>query len=208
MSRSLFVAAALPLLLTACGGGGGGTTNPPPAKNLGSITVTPTTMNLTAGNTSLITAQGLDDSNAALSGVTFGFVSNNTTVADVSSSGNVIGLVAGSATITVTGTLSGVSKTQTVAVTVSGALPLAASVSGGATVFTFSPQIVAIGRTGTVTWSFGATAHNVTFEPANGVPNGIGTGENLTASRTFNTAGNFSYQCSLHAGMGGTVYVR
>jgi plastocyanin len=71
----------------------------------------------------------------------------------------------------------------------------------------FSPSTVTIARTGAVTWSNeSAVLHNVTFTeagaPAN-IPN-MGAGSTV---RTFPTAGSFSYQCTNHAGMNGTVTV-
>ena len=71
----------------------------------------------------------------------------------------------------------------------------------------FSPSTVTIARTGTVTWSNeSAVLHNATFTvagaPAN-IPN-MGAGN---TGRTFPTAGSFSYQCTNHAGMSGTVTV-
>jgi plastocyanin len=67
---------------------------------------------------------------------------------------------------------------------------------------------VAIAAGGTVTWTFGSVEHNVNFGGSGGAPSNISTSSNTTAARTFNTAGNFSYDCNLHAGMTGTVIVR
>ena len=193
----------------ACGGGGdgGGTTNPPP-RTLGSITANPTTMNLSGGETAEITVQALDTEGAAIAGVQgFTFVSSAPTVADVSSSGTVVGLSDGQSTITVSLTRDGVTKTATVAVTVAGNLPTTASVSAGAG-NTFSPALVAIAAGGTVTFSIGATQHNVTFENRPGAPANIPSGTNLQENRTFPTAGDFDYTCTLHSGMDGQVIVR
>lgn len=72
----------------------------------------------------------------------------------------------------------------------------------------FSPNQVRVRRGGTVTWSNSTgIAHSVTFTNAAGVPASVpspAAGEN---SRTFNTSGTFSYQCTHHAGMAGTVTV-
>ena len=80
----------------------------------------------------------------------------------------------------------------------------------GTAVFAFSPGAVSITRGGTVTWSNGgSTVHNVTFSTS-GSPANI---SNFTASsgaqtRTFPNAGTYSYQCTNHAGMNGTVTVQ
>lgn len=74
--------------------------------------------------------------------------------------------------------------------------------------FAFSPSAVTITKGGTVTWNNGgATAHNVTFTTA-GAPTSIGNFTSSSTSRTFPTAGTYSYQCTNHAGMSGTVTVQ
>jgi plastocyanin len=59
-----------------------------------------------------------------------------------------------------------------------------------------------------VTWNFnaGVTAHNVTWETV-GSPAGIGSTTNASVGRQFTTTGTFSYHCSLHPGMTGSVTV-
>jgi plastocyanin len=92
--------------------------------------------------------------------------------------------------------------------TVTGTLGLSANVAAGAS-NDFQPQVVAIARTGSVTWSFGTVQHNVMFGSAPGAPANIpNSSPNTTVSRQFNTAGTFPYDCNLHAGMVGTVIVR
>ena len=80
----------------------------------------------------------------------------------------------------------------------------------GTATFSFSPAAVTVARGGTVTWSNeGATAtHNVTFAATAGAPTNIGNFPSGTASRTFNTAGTYSYQCTNHSGMSGSVTVQ
>lgn len=74
--------------------------------------------------------------------------------------------------------------------------------------FSFSPSSVTITKGGTVTWNnTGSTVHNVTFTTA-GAPSGIGNFSSGSNSRTFPTAGTYSYQCTNHAGMQGTVTVQ
>jgi plastocyanin len=89
-----------------------------------------------------------------------------------------------------------------------GAPPMTATVNA-TTANTFTPSSVVIGVGGTVTFAFGDVAHNVFFDntPA-GAPDAIpGTNANMTAARTFTTAGTFEYDCHLHPGMKGTVVV-
>jgi plastocyanin len=85
--------------------------------------------------------------------------------------------------------------------------PQTASVTASATANTFSPSTVTIARGGTVTWTFGARPHNVTFG-ATGAPASVPTTTNAQVARQFPTAGSFAYDCTLHAGMSGTVVVQ
>lgn len=75
----------------------------------------------------------------------------------------------------------------------------------------FSPvsDTIAVGGTVTWTWSAGSNPHNVTFAPAAGAPSDIGTRSNAGSdSRTFNTAGLFNYECTVHAGMNASIRVQ
>lgn len=73
---------------------------------------------------------------------------------------------------------------------------------------TFSPSTVTITRTGTVTWTNGTgTAHNVTFA-GSGAPASIADHSSGSNARTFANAGTFSYQCTNHSGMTGSVTVQ
>jgi plastocyanin len=174
---------------------------------LGSIVATPTVLNLAAGQTQSITMVALDVNNAAIAAATgYGFSSTSTAVAVVSAGGAVTAVSAGNATINVTLTREGVTKTTTVAVAATGTLPTTAQVAAGNLTNDFTPALVAIQRTGTITYTFGATQHNVTFN-GGGAPQDIGNSTNTTVARTFNAAGSFSYSCTLHSGMNGSVLV-
>ena len=198
-------AIALLSFLAACSGGEDDGVQPSTV-TLASITV-PATLAVTAGGQQTINAQGIGDNGQPLSGVTFSFVSGTPSVAAVTSAGVVVGLTAGSSTVTVTGSRSGVSRTAPVTVTVTGTLGTAAGVTAGAASNTFTPALVAVARGGTVSWTFGALVHNVEFGGAAGAPTNIGNTSNNTVARTFANAGTFNYVCSLHAGMTGTVIV-
>ncbi|MGH7462040.1 MAG: cupredoxin domain-containing protein [Longimicrobiales bacterium] len=84
--------------------------------------------------------------------------------------------------------------------------PSAAQVVAG-TDNTFQPNSADIALGGTVTWVFQSVTHNVTFASGTGVPGNIGNTTNASVSRTFSTAGTFTYDCTLHAGMTGRVIV-
>jgi plastocyanin len=165
-------------------------------------------MNLGAGSTQTIAVSALDTQGAAILTFTPTFtLPAGTTVAEVDNTGTVLGLTAGATTITVSVTLGAVTRTASVAVSVTGSLPNSANVSTQSG-DTFTPNRVAISRGGQVTWTFGATIHNVTFGGTAGAPANINNTSGSQESRTFASNGNYSYNCTLHAGMNGQVIVR
>lgn len=201
---TVFVAAA-------CGGGGGdgGTTNPPPTQTLGEIRPTPATVNLLAGQSTTITVAAINTSGGTISNAgTPQFTTQAATIAEVNAQGVVFGVSAGTTSISISLSFGGVTKTATVPVVVTGTLGTTATVTASSAANTFNPQIVGVARGGSVTWSFSAVEHNVTFSGGGGAPANIPNTVNNSVSRTFGTAGNFPYDCSLHAGMTGTVIVR
>ena len=77
------------------------------------------------------------------------------------------------------------------------------SVTVGKTFFHPAATTVAVGSTVTWTWA-GGVRHNVTFD------DGVASATQATGtySRTFNTAGTYSYHCTIHGTMmSGTVTV-
>lgn len=77
------------------------------------------------------------------------------------------------------------------------------SIAIGDNYFSPSSTTVPVGTAVTWTWSTGTT-HNVTFD------DGAASGDRSsgTYTRTFNTAGTYQYQCTIHAGMKGTIVVQ
>jgi plastocyanin len=74
----------------------------------------------------------------------------------------------------------------------------------------FSPSTLTINAGEAVTFAFGSVAHNVAFDNRNtDTPADIG-GFNTSTSipRTFSTAGTYTYHCTIHPFMMGTVVVR
>jgi plastocyanin len=60
-----------------------------------------------------------------------------------------------------------------------------------------------------VTFAFGSVGHNVFFDAATGAPADIsGVNANTSVTRTFDTAGTFTYTCHIHPGMQGKVVVQ
>jgi plastocyanin len=214
MKVTRWACVAVTSAIIGCGGGGdddGGTNPPPPpppTQTLGSITTSVTNLSINAGSSQTITVSAFDQSGAAITNFPApSFTSTTATVAEVDGSGTVLALQAGNSAINVSVTMAGVTRTATVNVTVTGTLPLQANVSttqGDV----FTPNKVIVGQGGQVTWTFGATEHTVVFSTA-GAPAGITSGGvSSSVSRTFAQAGNFSYVCTIHAGMNGQVMVR
>lgn len=205
--------------MLGCGGGGGdddgGTTGPPPppppgnTQTLGSITTSVQALSLTAGGTSVITVQALDINGAPMANPPSAvFTSLNGTIAEVDNAGSVLALSAGTTNINVGMTIGGVTKNATVGVTVTGALSNVGDVVASSGDYIFTPKTVAIQAGGTVTWNFGGLGHTVTFAATPGAPASIAESYSTTVSRTFPTAGSFTYNCTIHAGMSGRVVVR
>lgn len=76
----------------------------------------------------------------------------------------------------------------------------------------FSPATVQIDAGDTVRFNIVPAAngdgHDVTFDPAPGVPKSITVTRDSIISRVFNTRGDFKYNCFVHPGMSGDVVVQ
>lgn len=72
----------------------------------------------------------------------------------------------------------------------------------------FSPYPVAVAPGGTVTFAFGSVPHNVYFDAKPGAPADIpGVNSNVSTTRTFATAGTYTYRCRIHRAMRGSIVV-
>ncbi len=203
-------AAIMLLGIAACGGGGTTPTpQPNPAQTLSTIRLASNAVSLSAGSTSNLAPVALDASGRTISGASgYTYTSSAPAVAEAQTSGAVLGIGAGSSTVTVSLTRDGVTATSAAIVTVTGTLPVTATVAAGNADQTFAPATVVVARNASVTYTFGALLHNVTFRAAAGAPASIANSTNSSAARSFPTAGDFPFDCSLHAGMTGTVVVR
>lgn len=72
----------------------------------------------------------------------------------------------------------------------------------------FTPEQVTLRLGGTVTWTneTGLT-HNVTFGAADGAPQNVANNASGSSQRTFAKAGTYTYTCTNHSGMSGSVVV-
>lgn len=196
-------------IVAACGGGGGGngTTNPPPPATVSFVSLTRTNVLLKPTETTSITATPKDASGNALTGhaVTW-TVLPATGVANITPNGASV-TISGAANGTATVTATSDTKTADVHVTVSSTIPASADVAVGANGNTFTPADADITSGGAVNFSWNGVTHNVTWQttPAS-VPN-IPDRSSGTVSVTLNQAGTYSYHCTIHPGMEGTVTV-
>jgi plastocyanin len=195
LKRSLLILAAG----VACGGG----TTEPKVDNdtvITAVTIAATATTLEPGTTAQLTATARNSAGGALPGAAT-WSSSNQAVATVSGTGLVTAVANGNATITAT--ISGVTGTRSIVVgkiTPEGDAVIEASGT------TFTPSQVDILVGGQVTWTFNGE-HNVTFTTAASAPSNIPNTSSGSVSRTFNDAGNFIFNCTLHPGMQGTVIV-
>lgn len=171
---------------------------------LTSVTVTPAGPSVTVGGTVQLTASAQDQyGNAFAANITW--ASSDSTKAIVNNTGLVTGVSAGAPQITATATGGGVTVPRSVTVTVTAVAPSGADVLA-TTSNTFAPATVDISVHQSVNWTF-QTTHNVTFTGGSGAPSNIPDTGSGTVSRTFDAAGTFTYVCTLHGGMTGTVIV-
>jgi plastocyanin len=100
-------------------------------------------------------------------------------------------------------TAGGVTATGTTTVSVQ-VPPATAAVS--APELAFQPKEVDVSAAGVVTWYFGQIHHSVTFTIA-GAPADVPELRNGSAAREFPDPGTFTYRCTIHPSMTGTVRV-
>ncbi len=173
-----------------------------------SVAITPDSASILEGDTIRLIATARDQHGSVMAGLGPAvFTTSDASVASVNGGGVVTGVVEGTATIRASVTQTGVTHTAAATVTV------AARAANTTTVTTpnlrFSPQSVTVPVGGTVTWQFSESVHNVKFNgaaPAGGdVPD---QNPGTSASRTFATAGTYTYACTRHNGMVGEVVVQ
>jgi plastocyanin len=207
-----FALAACALLASACGGGdGGGTTTPrvdgPPA----AVSVTLPATTLAIGDSARATAVVRDAAGHVLSGVAVTWSSSATNIASVNAStGLMRGLALGDAQISATAA-GGSAPRAASSLTVRA--PAAVTVSMFPNAFAPVSFLLAVG--GVVTYDFPpGIDHNVIFpKRANGQPLVVGSPNdilqtrNARVTRTFATAGTFTFDCTIHPGMTGEVIV-
>jgi plastocyanin len=103
-------------------------------------------------------------------------------------------------------------STSAAATTTAASAPASATVdmvAGGSAGYSFSPSTATVAKGGSVTWSNSSNApHTVTFSDSSIKSSGPDfISPNKTFKTSFAKSGRFSYSCTIHPGMTGTVVV-
>ncbi|HEY2852082.1 MAG TPA: plastocyanin/azurin family copper-binding protein [Gemmatimonadaceae bacterium] len=209
MRHAKFISLFISCVLAGCGGSGdSGGTNPPPTPVLTSVTLSKTAATLRPTESTTITATPKDQNGNAMSGQTVDWtIAPTSGIASITPNGTsvtVTGTALGSAALTATVQ----QKTATAQITVQNSFPSSADIAVGANgANAFDPQQVDIAAGGTVNFNWSGVTHNVTWQAPPVSVSNIADRSSGTVSVTLNTAGTYNYQCTLHAGMTGTVTV-
>lgn len=196
--------------ILACGGSSseGGPAGPTPVFT--SVAVTPPSPSVAVGSTTPLTASAKDQTGATFSGAPAAiWTSSDEGVATVNTDGVVSGVSAGTSTVSASITVGSITKSGSQQLSMS--VPSSTEHVTATTGLAFDPQTATILRasgSGTVTWAFQSVAHTVTWDNKPGAVADIPSSINKSVSRTFTVPGHYTYHCSIHAGMTGTVIVQ
>jgi plastocyanin len=195
VNRTTWAALLMTTFLAACGG------DPVSSNAVAAVQITAPLATLRPGQTSQFIATAVNNQGRAVSGAgVVTWASLTPTVASIDANGLVTALTVGATAITAT--VQGVQGTRVVTVL---------AVGTGAVVTmpgnSFIPFEVTIRRGEQVFFEFPQEIHNVIFANVAGAPQDIAQTRNTTIARTFNVAGRFDYDCTLHPGMVGAVVV-
>jgi plastocyanin len=203
--RALSILVFISAILIGCGGGGAADLTTPSNGAPASLALSPAAPSVAVGGRVQLTVSGKDASGTAIPDLPApSFSIADQTVATVDATGLVTALAVGTTEVTATVEGAGaVTATLTVTAPGTAAGPTVATPNE-----TFSPATVTTAPGTTVTWEISGATHNVTFTgPAPAGGNIPDTPAGNRASRTFDAAGTYSYQCTRHSGMTGTVVV-
>jgi hypothetical protein len=189
------------LLLAGCGksaDGGSITGLPKPA----SVRITVPAADLFVGQSVQLSATAQDDAGADLAAGDPSWTSSNSSVAQVSETGLLQAMSAGSATLTAT--IAGKSATMGVTIEELPGYDVTVQVNAA-----FTPATIIIRQNGTVHFVFSGVQQNITFSTAfPGAPTDVPNTTMGTVNRQFNTVGDFRFTSSVSAGLAGLVKVR
>lgn len=180
---------------------------------LASVAITLVDPALQLGQTTQATVTGKDGSGATLAigsrPVTWSL--SNVAIATITPAGVVTGTGVGTANLLVSVVDAGATRTASVALTVTGIPNAPVSTDISMPGLTFSPFQALVKVGGTVRFIFPTLIHNVIWDPRltgqPAAPADINNTASATISRAFPTVGVFTYKCTLHPGMDGTIIV-
>jgi plastocyanin len=191
------------LFAAACGGDKSATQPTGTTAVLTSLEISAPANTLAIQGSMQLTAAPKDQNGVAFP-ATVSWTSGSNFVATISNGGLVSGVAGGEAyMIAAAGSL----KDSTLITVVSGAFPSTAEVD--MLPASYSPVQTDIVAGGVVQFVFPGLGHNVFFNATPvGAPADIpGIVANQTVARTFSTKGTFTYNCTIHPGMTGTIVV-
>lgn len=198
--RALGLLLAVGTLLAGCGGGDDSTgVGPRPER----IVISAVNLPVFVGQSMQLEAWGVDAAGDEIAAGDPVWSSGNPAVAEVTPTGLLTAVSAG--TVSVTATING--RSGSLPLTVENLPPSSVTVTmAGAT---FSPADVTIRVNGSVVFTFPATAHDIVFATTTpGAPADIPSTTSRSVTRQFTQRGDFSYTSTLQPGKSGVIRVR
>ena len=182
-------------VLSACSGDSG-----LDAPTINSVIVTGNST-IAVGEAVQLTATARDVNGLPIPNATIAYASSSAAVVSVNSTGRMIGVAPGAATITASS--GGVSSPPHPVTVTAGSVAAVVTMQAN----TFTPSQLTIRAGQSVLFDFPADQHNVIFSGGAGKPADIQTTSNKAVTVVFPTAGTFPFVCILHPGMQGTATV-
>jgi plastocyanin len=191
----------VPLLAVAAVACASDSNGPGGNQQIAAVQITTSKATLRPGEQSQFTAIAVNLGGTEIETVSPTWNSAAPSVATVSPAGIVTGVAPGSTSVTAT--IGGITGSRVVTVLAPNAGGEVVTMPG----FSFVPFQVTIKRGDQVFFEFPRVSHNVIFAKVAGVPVDIQETANRTVPLTFNTTGQFAYDCTIHPGMSGLVIV-
>lgn len=175
------------------------------------VTLTDPALQLAQNTQAAVAGKDGLGANVALGSRPITWSSSNVAIATVTAAGLVNAVGVGTANIQVSVVDGTNTRTASAVLTVSGVPGAPTTTDVSMPGLTFSPFQALVKQNGTVRFIFPTLDHNVFWDPRltgqPSAPADINTTNSTTVSRTFPNVGVFTYKCTLHPGMDGTIIV-